>query len=67
MLIIKILILGRTRLYSSQISVGDAAPYNGYPSFATLNTSKAEKNGFIFTEVHNRIYETIDNYIKLLL
>ena len=45
---------------------GDAAPYNGYPSFATLNTSKAEKTGFIFTEVHNRIYETIDNYIKSL-
>ncbi|MCM1008127.1 MAG: hypothetical protein NC485_09375 [Ruminococcus flavefaciens] len=45
----KILILGGTRLYSSQISSGDAAPYNGYLSFAILNTSKAKKNDFIFT------------------
>lgn len=43
---------------------GDIAPYNGYPEIFTLNTLKAEKTGFSFTEVHDRIYETIDNYLN---
>lgn len=37
--------------------LGDDAPYNSYPEFATLDITKAADH---FTEVHDRFYETID-------
>lgn len=40
---------------------GDAAPYNGYPEFSTLDTTKA---AYSFTGVHDRFSETIDRILN---
>lgn len=45
---------------------GTPAPYNGYPAYATLNTSKAKQTGFSFSGIKDRFYETIDHYIQSL-
>lgn len=45
---------------------GTSAPYNGYPEYATLNTSKAKQTGFSFSDIKDRFYETIDHYVQSL-
>ena len=42
---------------------GEAAPYNGYPTYAALDTSKAEASGFVFGDVKMAVFETIDGYL----
>lgn len=42
---------------------GDAAPYNGEPSYS-INTDLAESLGFRFSHLHDWIYDTLDTYIK---
>lgn len=42
---------------------GEAAPYNGYPTYATLDISKAEASGFVFGDVKKAVFETIDGYL----
>ncbi|MBP5605716.1 MAG: reductase [Ruminiclostridium sp.] len=39
---------------------GEPAPYNGYPEFATLDTSLAVQTGFRFSDVRDMFYQTID-------
>ena len=41
---------------------GDNAPYNGEPEYS-INTDKAEKLGFQFTNLKDWIYDLIDYYI----
>jgi nucleoside-diphosphate-sugar epimerase len=41
---------------------GDVAPYNGDPEF-TINTDKAKSLGFLFTDIHDWIYDLLDYYI----
>lgn len=41
---------------------GEAAPYNGEVEYS-INTEKAEKLGFQFSNLHDWIYELIDYYI----
>ncbi len=43
---------------------GDAAPYNGEPEYS-INTDKAEKLGFRFSNLKDWIYELIDGYIDI--
>lgn len=43
---------------------GEPAPYNSYPEFATLDTHKASETGFVFSDINNWIFETIDHYIN---
>lgn len=43
---------------------GEPAPYNGYPKFATLDTSKARSTGYIFSDIKEYFSRTIDHYIK---
>ena len=45
---------------------GEAAPYNGYPDFAVLDTSKAMAAGFVFRGVKEAVYRTIDGYLAEL-
>ena len=45
---------------------GEAAPYNGYPAFAVLDTSKAMTAGFVFCDVKEAVYRTIDSYLAEL-
>ena len=52
---------GREALFSDS---GAAAPYNGYSAFATLDISKAESSGFVFSNVKRKIFETIDGYLE---
>ena len=52
---------GRKALLSEK---GAAAPYNGYPPFATLDTSKAEASGFVFGDVKKSVFNTIDAYLS---
>ncbi len=42
---------------------GEPAPYNGYPEFATLDTSIAGQTGFRFSDVREMFYKTIDELI----
>lgn len=42
---------------------GEPAPYNGEPSYS-INTQKAEKLGYTFTELKDWIYELLDEYIE---
>ncbi len=44
---------------------GENAPYNGEPEYS-INADKANSIGFEFSSLHDRIYELLDNYIKLL-
>ena len=44
---------------------GDAAPYNGEPEYS-INTDKAEKIGFQFSNLKDWIYDLIDYYIELV-
>ncbi|MBQ5311775.1 MAG: reductase [Oscillospiraceae bacterium] len=53
---------GRTGKKAVLSDSGDAAPYNGYPAFATLDTAKARSTGFVFSDVRKCIYDTIDHY-----
>lgn len=41
---------------------GEVAPYNGEPEYS-INTEKAEKLGFQFTELKDWIYELLDYYM----
>lgn len=43
-------------------STGEAAPYNGEVEYS-INTGKAEKLGFQFSNLHDWIYELLDYYI----
>ena len=45
---------------------GDYAPYNGCNNDFTMDTGKAEKKGFHFTDINSWIYELIDWNIKQL-
>ncbi|MBQ7067323.1 MAG: NAD-dependent epimerase/dehydratase family protein [Lachnospiraceae bacterium] len=44
---------------------GDKAPYNGEPEYS-INTNKAEKLGFEFSNLTDWIYDLIDYYIELV-
>ena len=46
---------------------GKPAPYNGYPAYATLDTSKAKQLQFSFSDIKEKIYCTIDNYVYTIL
>lgn len=51
--------------YKAILSVdGTPAPYNGYPKFATLNTDKASKTDFKFSNVSDWIFKILDLYIS---
>lgn len=41
---------------------GEPAPYNGTPKYS-INIQKAQKTGFIFTNLQDWIYELLDYYI----
>jgi hypothetical protein len=41
---------------------GDVAPYNGDPEF-NINSDKAKSLGFMFTDIHDWIYDLLDYYI----
>jgi len=45
---------------------GDEAPYNGEPEYS-INTDKAEKIGFRFSNLKDWIYDLIDYYIELVM
>ena len=42
---------------------GEAAPYNGEPEYS-INTDKAEKTGYRFSNLEDWIYELLDYYIE---
>ncbi|MCM1037962.1 MAG: NAD-dependent epimerase/dehydratase family protein [Ruminococcus sp.] len=42
---------------------GEEAPYNGEPAYS-INTEKARRLGFAFSELHDWIYELVDHYIE---
>lgn len=42
---------------------GEAAPYNGEPEYS-INTDKAEKTGYRFSNLKDWIYELLDYYIE---
>lgn len=44
---------------------GDEAPYNGEPEYS-INTDKAKKLGFQFSNLKDWIYDLIDYYIELV-
>lgn len=44
---------------------GDAAPYNGEAAYS-INTHKAEKIGFIFSNVRDWIFDLVDYYIETM-
>lgn len=44
---------------------GDKAPYNGEPEYS-INTDKAQKLGFQFSDLKEWIYDLIDYYIELV-
>lgn len=41
----------------------EAAPYNGEPEYS-INTDKAEKTGYRFSNLKDWIYELLDYYIE---
>lgn len=43
-------------------SEGEPAPYNGEVEYS-INTKKAQKLGFTFSNIHDWIYELLDYYI----
>lgn len=43
-------------------SAGDDAPYNGEPEYS-INTEKAQKLGFQFSQINDWIYDLLDYYI----
>lgn len=55
--------LGRKAILRSD---GTAAPYNGYPAFATLDTAKAKQTGFRFSDIRKAVSETLDGYCAAL-
>lgn len=46
-------------------STGEAAPYNGEEEYS-INTERAQKLGFQFSDLHDWIYELLDYYIDLI-
>jgi hypothetical protein len=44
-------------------SDGDSAPYNGEVEY-TINVDRAKALGFMFTPLHNWIYDLLDYYIE---
>ncbi len=46
-------------------NLGDEAPYNGEPEYS-INTEKAEKLGFRFSNVRDWIFDLLDYYIELV-
>lgn len=46
-------------------SMGENAPYNGEPEYS-INTDKAEKLGFRFSNLKDWIYDLLDYYIELV-
>lgn len=42
---------------------GDEAPYNGEPEYS-INTDKAERTGFRFSNIKEWIYDLIDYYME---
>ncbi len=42
---------------------GEEAPYNGEPEYS-INTEKAERLGFVFSELKEWIYDLLDYYIQ---
>lgn len=51
---------GKSAALSEQ---GEAAPYNGEPEYS-INTDKAEKTGYRFSNLKDWIYELLDYYIE---
>ena len=51
---------GKSAALSKQ---GEAAPYNGEPEYS-INTDKAEKTGYRFSNLKDWIYELLDYYIE---
>lgn len=45
---------------------GDTAPYNGAPDYS-INTRKAEKLGFSFSNLNDWIFELVDYYIDRIM
>ncbi len=43
---------------------GDYAPYNGCNNDFTMDTGKAEKNGYVFADINSWIYKLLDWNIK---
>ena len=46
-------------------SAGDDAPYNGEPEYS-INTEKAQKLGFQFSQINDWIYDLLDYYVDLI-
>ena len=44
---------------------GEVAPYNGEPEYS-INTEKAEKKGYHFSNLKEWIYQLLDYYIELV-
>lgn len=43
---------------------GEAAPYNGETEYS-INTERAQRMGFQFTNLHDWIYDLLDYYIDV--
>ena len=44
---------------------GDAAPYNGEVEYS-INTEKARKLGYTFSDLKDWIFELLDDYIEMV-
>lgn len=53
----------KTSMQAVYSESGDAAPYNGVPTFS-LDLSIAENEGFVFTELNAWIYDLLDIFIS---
>lgn len=53
----------KTNRKSFLLADGDTAPYNGEAE-CSINTERAEKLGFEFTDLNDRIYALLDKYIE---
>ncbi|MCM1254277.1 MAG: NAD-dependent epimerase/dehydratase family protein [Clostridium sp.] len=52
----------KTGIAAALSDTGEAAPYNGEVEYS-INTKKAEKLGFQFSNLHDWIYDLLDYYI----
>ncbi len=53
----------KTGKYAVLSEQGEVAPYNGEPEYS-INTEKAEKIGYHFSNLKDWIYELLDYYIE---
>ena len=56
---------GKTGAKAVLAKDGEEAPYNGEPEYS-INTDKARKLGFVFTNVRDWIFELLDYYMELI-